>query len=66
MSSYNDLKKIIESLSVLELKSNVEEIDRVFQSIIEENQKDIVASMDLVESFLVETLEDHKQLKDVA
>jgi hypothetical protein len=65
-SSYQDLKKVIESLSVSELKNNIEEIDRVFQNIVEKNQKDLMASLALVETFLVDTLEEKKNLKDVA
>lgn len=65
MSSYNNLKKAIEtfesdsSLRELELKK----IDEVFQKIVVENQSDLIRSLDLVEDFLLKTFNDQKTLK---
>lgn len=67
MSSYNNLKKSIEAFeSDLSGQEMLNAIDDVFQKIVVGNQSDLIKSLDLVEDFLLKTLNDQKSLKKAA
>lgn len=65
MSSFNNLKNAIESFESDSENSEtlrLKKIDEAFQNIVIENQSDLIKSLDLVEDFLVKTLEGQRSL----
>jgi hypothetical protein len=56
-SSYQDLKMLINSK--LESAEKWDEVDSMFQKIIQENQEDIIPSLDLIQNYLIEALNEN-------
>ena len=69
MSAYLNLKQAIESFdNDSSQKEQLKKIDEAFQNIVVGNQSDLIKSLNLIEDFLVKTLDDKnlKKLKEVA
>lgn len=63
MSSFTNLKQALESFeSDTHENLQLAKIDEVFQKIVIGNQSDLIRSLDLVEDFLIKTLNDQKPL----
>lgn len=59
MSSYNNLKSAIENFeNDSSQASKLSKIDEAFQKIVVGNQSDLIKSLDLIEDFLLKTLND--------
>lgn len=59
MSSYNNLKSAIENFENDSSSQNeLSKIDEAFQKIVVGNQSDLIKSLDLIEDFLLKTLND--------
>jgi hypothetical protein len=66
-SSYNNLKKSLEKFEANSSEqSELDKIDEVFQKIVIDNQSDLIKSLDLIEDFLLKTLNDQKSFKKSA
>jgi hypothetical protein len=64
---YKNLKKSIEAFEANSSKQNeLDKIDEVFQKIVVDNQSDLIKSLDLIEDFLLKTLNDQKSFKKSA
>lgn len=63
MSSFNNLKQVLESFeSDTSESTQLKKIDEAFQKIVIDNQSDLIRSLDLIEDFLVKTLNEQKSL----
>lgn len=58
MSSYLNLKNAIEKFESDSNQNELSKIDEAFQKIVVGNQSDLIKSLDLVEDFLLKTLND--------
>ncbi len=59
MSSYGNLKQAIEAFeSDSSAQEELSKIDEAFQKIVSGNQGDLIKSLDLIEDFLLKTLND--------
>lgn len=56
MSDYKSLEKVIASLKSNETKNFVE-LDSVFEKIVNNNPRDLIQSIELIEKFLAEELD---------
>ena len=68
MSSYTNLKNAIEAFeSSSSAQTELSKIDEAFQNIVVGNQSDLIKSLDLIEDFLLKTLNDStNSLKNAA
>ncbi len=62
MSNFQDLKKAIEAFE-LNPSEKLTSVDEAFEKVVVSQQSDLIKSLDLVEEFLVKTLESQKDLK---
>ncbi len=67
-ASFKDLKSLIESdlMQGIESRQSLENLDKIFSEIISGDSQDLIPSLQLVEEFLIQSLDSHKMLKKVS
>ncbi len=67
-ASFKDLKSLIENdlTQGYESKQSLDSLDKMFSEIVSDESQDLLPSLQLVEEFLIQSLDNHKMLKKVS